>query len=203
MSSPRILIVDVEEEELPLPALRELSTVVTPETDVLVVGNACRRSEDRSTHDLALYREITRGLGAAEYLPEPLTPDLVRRYFGPIICQEGHSVDRGGGRLVTITGARGGVGASVIAASLAWYCGEARRHTVLLDADLTRGTASLLLDTDPGDGLGLALKEPERIDTLLAERAARPVAERLHVLASWRLERGTRRLRAGALVSGS
>lgn len=184
VASPRFLIVDVEEEELPLPALRELSTVVTPETDVLVVGNACRRSEDRTTHDLALYREITRGLGAAEYLPEPLTPGLVRRYFGPIISGDQHDTTGGGGRLITITGARGGVGASVIAASLAWYCGDARRHTVLLDADLTRGSASLLLDTDPGDGLRLALREPGRIDSLLAERAARPVAERLHVLAT-------------------
>lgn len=182
--SPDILIVDVEEEDDPLGALDALSAVVTPDTAVLVVGNACR-PKGSATHDLALYRKVTRDLGVAEYVPEPLTPELVRHHFGPLVRGQAPSGDRSrGGRLIAVTGVRGGVGASVIAASLAWYCGEARRHTVLLDADLIRGTASLLLDSQPGDGLRLALKDPERIDALLAERAAMPVAERLHVLAA-------------------
>jgi pilus assembly protein CpaE len=73
----------------------------------------------------------------------------------------------------------------VIAASLAWHFGvTARRHTMLLDADLHRGTAAMLLDIDPGEGLRIALETPERIDALLAERVAHPVADRLHVLST-------------------
>ena len=182
--SPDILIVDVDQEEDPLAALDNLSSVVTPDTDVLVVGNACR-TKDRSTHDLALYRKITRDLGVAEYLPEPLTPELVRHHFGPLVRGHAFPGERNrGGRLIVVTGVRGGVGASVIAASLAWHCSEARRHTVLLDGDIVRGTAALLLDAAPGEGLRLALKDPERIDALLAERAATPAGERLHVLAA-------------------
>jgi pilus assembly protein CpaE len=175
--NPRVLVVDVGGEDHPLAALGELSMVVEPDTCVLVVGEV---------DDLALYREITRGLGAAEYLPKPLTRDGVLRHFGPLVRGQSPETDRvSGGRLVTVTGARGGVGCSVLAASLAWHFGtEANRHTVLLDTDLHRGTAALLLDTEPGEGLRTALEAPERIDALLAERAAQPIAERLHVLSA-------------------
>ncbi|OYV29846.1 MAG: hypothetical protein B7Z81_14780, partial [Acidocella sp. 20-61-6] len=85
--------------------------------------------------------------------------------------------------------------ASVIAANLGWQLGVIdRHHTVLLDADLYLGTQSFLFDQPPGPGLRLALEAPERIDTLLAERTARPVDERLHVLA------GQERLQQGGLA---
>lgn len=175
--SPRILIVDVLDEDQPIAALGQLSTVVEPDTCVLVLGDL---------NDLTLYREITRGLGAADYLARPLTRDLVERHFGPIVRGQAPGADiTGAGPLVTVTGVRGGVGASVIAVNLAMHMATvARRHTVLLDADLVRGTAALLLDIEAGEGLRTALEQPERIDALLAERAARPVGDRLQVLAT-------------------
>jgi len=60
---------------------------------------------------------------------------------------------------------------------------EARRHTMLLDADLFRGTAAMLLGAKTGPGLRTALEAPDRIDELFVERAAQPVSKRLHVLA--------------------
>ena len=53
-----------------------------------------------------------------------------------------------------------------------------------MDVDLYRGTGAFLLNTQPSPGLQSAIESPERIDSLLAERAATPVSERLHVLAS-------------------
>ena len=44
-------------------------------------------------------------------------------------------------------------------------------------------TAALLLNAPQGHGLRAALEAPDRIDSLLAERAAQPAADRLHVLA--------------------
>jgi pilus assembly protein CpaE len=176
-ATPRLLVVDISGEDQPLLALGRLSEVVEPDTCVLVLGEIA---------DLGLYREITRGMGAAEYLTKPLTRDLVSQHFAPFA--RGHapptSMTRGG-RFITVTGTRGGVGASVIAASLAWHIGTTlRRHTVLLDADLHLGTAAFLFDTQPGPGLRAAIEAPERIDALLAERAAIPVADRLHVLSA-------------------
>lgn len=175
MATPHVLVVDVSGEEQPLSVLARLSEVVEPETCVLVIGEGS---------DLALYRDVTRELGAAEYLAKPLTRDLVARYFGPLVHGQAAPKERMlGGRFVAVTGVRGGVGASVLAASLAWQVGPiARRHTVLLDADLHFGTAAFMLNAESGTGLREALETPERIDALLAERAARPVTDRLHVL---------------------
>ena len=176
MPTPHTLIVDVSGEDQPLSALSELSDVVEPDVRVLVIG-------DRD--DLNFYRQVTRGLGVLEYLYQPLMRDMVARYFGPLILQRHAGTERvQGGRVVTVTGARGGTGASTIAANLAWHFGvEARRHTVLLDADLHRGTAAMLLGAKTGPGLRTALEAPDRIDELFVERAAQPVSKRLHVLA--------------------
>jgi len=174
--TPRSLIVDISGEDEPLTALLDLSQVVEPDVRVLVIGDV---------NNLDFYREVTRGMGAREYLPKPLSRDMVVRLFAPVIMgRQAGSQEVNGGRVITITGARGGVGATSIAASLAWHFGVARsRHTVLLDPDLQSGTAALFMDAPTGSGLRAALEMPERIDDLFVERAAHEVKERLHLLA--------------------
>lgn len=173
--TPRVLIVDVSGEEQPLTALGDLSNVVEPDVCVLVVGDI---------NHVDFYREVTRGLGAADYLTKPLTRDTVARHFAPFL--RGHApVNHGvlGGRAIAISGVRGGVGTTTVAVNLAWNFGVwMRRHTVLLDPDIHFGMAAFLLNVQPGPGLRLALEAPDRIDSLLAERAAQPAADRLHVL---------------------
>jgi pilus assembly protein CpaE len=175
-TSPRILVVDISGEEHGLKALADLATVVEPDVCVLVIGEL---------EGMEFYREITRGLGAADYLPKPLARDLVTRHFGGFVMGRSPSSSTAlGGRVLAVTGVRGGCGASSIATNLAWHFGVTlRHHTVLVDPDLYRGNAAYLLNLPPGDGLMAALESPLRIDTLLAERAAQPAAERLHILA--------------------
>ncbi len=176
MPTPHTLIIDVSGEAQPLSALGELSAVVEPDVRVLVIG-------DRD--DLNFYRQVTRGLGVLEYLYQPLMRDMVARYFGPLITHGTPAAEAMvGGRVVTVTGARGGAGARPIAANLAVdFGGAARRHTVLLDADLYRGTAAMQLGAKTSPGLRTALEAPDRIDELFVERAAQAVNKRLHVLA--------------------
>ncbi len=169
-------MVDVSGEDQPLTALGDLSHVVEPDVCVLVVGEI---------NNADFYREVTRGLGAADYLPKPLTRDKVSRHFGAFVLGQAPSSEGMlGGRAIAITGVRGGVGATTLAVNLSWHFGVwMRRHTVLLDPDLHLGMAAFLLNIQPGPGLRMALEAPERIDALLAERAAQPAADRLHVLA--------------------
>lgn len=176
-ATPRVLIVDLGGEDEPLAALDELSAVVEPNVCVLVVGDIS---------SLDFYREVTRGVGAMEYLAKPLSRETVARHFGPLAQGRAPTGEAAlGGRLISVTGTRGGVGATTVATNLAWYLGvTARRHTCLLDTDLHFGTASFLLNVPPGKGLSAALQAPDRIDSLLAERAAQPVDDRLHVLAT-------------------
>jgi pilus assembly protein CpaE len=175
-ATPKVLVVDVSGEDQPLTALGDLAHVVEPDVAVLVIGDL---------DNVDFYREITRGLGAADYLAKPLTRDKVARHFGMLVRGQTASPEGVlGGRAVTITGVRGGVGATTIAANLAWHFGVTlRRHTVLLDPDLHLGAAAFMLNVQPGNGLKMALEAPDRIDTLFAERSAQPVSERLHVLA--------------------
>ena len=138
-------------------ALQALSQVVEPDVRVLVIGEVT---------SLDFYREVTRGMGAREYLPKPLTRDAVMRLFAPVIAgKQVGTEELSGGRVITITGARGGVGASTIAVNLAWHFGVAcSRHTVLLDPDLHSGTAAMYVDAPTGPGLRAALEMPDRID---------------------------------------
>jgi pilus assembly protein CpaE len=177
--TPLTLIVDVSGEAEPLAALARLAEVVEPSAQVLVIGNSA---------ELAFYREVTRGLGAQEYLARPLTRDAVRRHFMPLLLDKPSaaiaSENIASGKVISVTGARGGVGTTTVAANLAWYFGQqASRHTALLDPDLHFGSAAMLLDCPTGQGLRVALESPERIDPLFVERSAQPVSDRLHVLA--------------------
>jgi pilus assembly protein CpaE len=176
MATPRAMVVDVSGEEQPLSALTDLAEVVEPDVCMLVIGDSA---------SLDFYREVTRNLGASEYLPKPLTHDKVARNFGMLIAgREPATENVQGGRTVAITGVCGGAGATTLATNLAWHFGVSmRRHTLLLDTDLYLGNAAFLLNLKPGPGLRSALEAPGRIDALLAERAAQPATERLHVLA--------------------
>lgn len=177
MTTPQVLVIDITGEAQPLALLADLRHVVEPDVKVLIVGER---------QDMTFYRQVTRMLGAAEYLYKPLVPELVARHFGAEFGAGGsHKAPDGGGRMISLTGARGGGGATTLAANLAWYLAEVgRRHTVLLDANLHTGTAAMLLGGRTGPGLRLALEAPDRMDELFIERSAIPVSERLHMLAA-------------------
>jgi pilus assembly protein CpaE len=174
-ATPRVLVIDVTGVEQPLSALHDLSFVTEPDVRVLVIGELS---------NVDFYREITRGLGALEYLSKPITRDMVSRHFAPLIVGRAPTLESGqGGRVITITGVRGGVGATTLSVNLAHHFGiTSDRHTVLLDPDLHLGTAAMMLDCQSGPGLRMALENPDRIDELFVERSAQPVSGRLHVL---------------------
>ena len=177
MPTPQVIVVDISGEEQPISVLVDLSEVVEPDVRVLVVG-------DRE--DVNFYRQVTRGLGVLEYLYKPLARSMVTRHFGPWVSN-GRTKTEGtqGGRVISVTGATGGIGATTIASNLAWHFGsEIRRHTVLLDPDLHTGAAALTLGAKSGSGLRTALELPERVDELLIERSAYAINDRLSVLSS-------------------
>ncbi|HQT88815.1 MAG TPA: pilus assembly protein CpaE [Acidiphilium sp.] len=177
MRSPRTVLVDISGEDQPLSALMRLEQVIEPGTRVLVTGDV---------HSVAFYRTLTRNLGIREYLPKPLDPAQLARDLLPWATGDEPRVEaHRGGSLIAVRGLAGGVGASTVAANLAWLIGvETRRHTVLLDGDLLAGSAALAANVAPSSGLRSALETPDRIDPLLIERSAQAASDRLHVLAA-------------------
>lgn len=169
------LLVDVSGEADPLGALEELAFYVEPGVRVFVIGDI---------EDMDLYRQIVRGLGVQDYLSKPLNRDIIARSILPVLTGSGTAPLRGG-RVVTVTGVRGGVGATTIAVNLAAQLADRSRHHILLfDANLNSGTAAFMLSTEAGGGLREALENPGRVDALFAERSAPAVSDRLHLLAA-------------------
>jgi pilus assembly protein CpaE len=173
-SWPRFLIVDISGIGDPLPHINRLAEVCNLETEVIVVGER---------NDIVLYRAL-KAAGVAEYFFKPLVGSLVSRVLDEIVSGGRNLQPSRSGMLVFVVGARGGVGATTIATSLAWYFAEIRqRRTLLLDLDLHAGDAALQLGVQPSHALREALGDPKRIDELFLERGIMPVTERLGLLA--------------------
>lgn len=169
------LLVDVSGEKDPLSALENLALYVEPGVRVFVIGD---------TNDMEFYRQVIRNLGVIEYLPKPLNREVVARILLPALTG-GAVIPERSGRIVTVTGVRGGVGATTIAVNLAAQLAErSRHHILLLDANLSNGTTALMLGAQTAGGLREALENPTRVDALFAERSAPAISDRLHLLAA-------------------
>ncbi|MEN2785838.1 CpaE family protein [Sphingomonas qilianensis] len=179
-ASPQILLVDLSESIDPLGDINALAEVCEPGTVVIATGQV---------NDVRLYRDLVIS-GIQDYLLKPLSPDTLRDAFmvahamlhAPKINDAG--VERAHCATAVI-GARGGVGASSVASSVAWLLSERnKRSTALLDLDVHFGTAALTLDLEPGRGLTDAIENPSRIDGLFIERAMVKSSATLSVLSA-------------------
>ncbi|TPG22464.1 pilus assembly protein CpaE [Sphingomonas koreensis] len=179
-ASPQILFVDLSESGDPLNDINALAEVCEPGTVVIAAGQV---------NDVRLYRDLVAS-GIQDYLLKPLSSDMLRDAFAhaqtifnaPKLAEA--SVERPHCSTAVI-GARGGVGASTIATSLAWLLSDKiGRTTALLDLDVHFGTGALALDLEPGRGLTDALENPSRIDGLFIERAMVRASDKLAVLSA-------------------
>jgi pilus assembly protein CpaE len=179
-ASPHILFVDLSESSDPLEDISALAEVCEPGTVVIATG---------IINDVRLYRDLLAS-GIQDYLLKPFSQDQLRDAFanaqmilsGPRVAdastEKKHVV-------AAVVGTRGGVGASTIAASLAWMLGEkSGRNTALLDLDIHFGTGALCLDLEPGRGLTDAVENPSRIDGLFIERSIVRANDKLGVLSA-------------------
>jgi pilus assembly protein CpaE len=174
--SSRTVVVDLSGVAEPLLALDHLAETCLPETRVVAIGDI---------NDIHFYHAL-RTAGVAEYLVKPLNADRLRAALtAPAVIQAAAAAQASDCETIAVVGARGGVGATMVAVSLAWLSTErTRRKTVLADLDLSSGAASLALDVESGHGLSEALANPDRIDAMLLAVAAARVGEHLHLLSS-------------------
>src|SRR6185312_9670386 len=86
-------------------------------------------------------------------------------------------------RTLSVIGARGGVGATTLAVSLASMLGTRLKEEVLLiDFDLHYGSLMLALDLEAIDALREALDQPDRIDALFIQQVAQKKNEYLYAM---------------------
>lgn len=179
-ASPAILVVDLSESGDPLNDINALAEVCEPGTVVIAIGQV---------NDVRLYRDLVAS-GIHDYLLKPLNAQQLHDSLNQALAVftspkagDGDAVRR---HISTaVVGTRGGVGASMLATSLAWlFSTEHSSPTALLDLDIHFGTGALALDLEPGRGLTDAIDNPSRIDGLFIERAMTRANEKLSILSA-------------------
>ena len=179
-ASPNILMVDLSESGDPLNDINALAEVCEPGTVVIAVGQV---------NDVRLYRDLVAS-GIQDYLLKPLTAGQVRDALiqaqAIFTAPRAHDAATAKRHISTaVVGARGGVGASMLATSLAWlFATDHEKPTALLDLDVHFGTGALTLDLEPGRGLTDAIENPSRIDGLFIERAMIRANDHLSILSA-------------------
>jgi pilus assembly protein CpaE len=89
------------------------------------------------------------------------------------------------GRVITVVGAKGGVGSSTIAHNLSWALAtRLEMQTIVADFDLGFGTAGLDYNQDPPQGVAEAVFAPERVDATLIDRLLSKCGDNLSLLAA-------------------
>jgi pilus assembly protein CpaE len=174
--SPHLLLVDISGVALPLSQIQMLAEVCEPGTTVIALGDQ---------NDVALYRDLVEA-GVGNYIVKPLTRELLTRTLAPKTNGSGGEIGGASlklGKMVSFIGARGGVGATTIAANLAWHLANRQsRRVALVDLDLQHGDCHLLFNVATTPGLRDALANPLRLDALLLDRLMTQHGERLFVL---------------------
>jgi len=89
------------------------------------------------------------------------------------------------GRVIAVTGAKGGVGASTVAHNIGWAIAhDFSLDAVVTDLDLAYGTAGLDYNQDPPQGIADAVFSPDRIDNAFVDRLLAKCTDHLSLLAA-------------------
>ncbi len=169
--TPDILLVETSKSrDEVMVELGNLAQVCEPTTKVIVIGKV---------NDVILYRDLIRS-GVSEYMVSPINElGLIELIAGLFSDPDAEPV----GRVTAFVGAKGGVGSSTIAHNIGWYISK---HfgidTVIADLDMAFGTAGLNFNSNGGQGIAEALKEPDRIDAVLIDRLLTKCTDKLSLL---------------------
>ncbi len=177
-----LLVVDLADSSDPVADAAALKTAVPGGCIVVGLGRI---------NDVALYRDLL-ALGFHDYLTVPLGEGVVGRTVERAFEQR----ERGGmqhgtaapakdakPRTLSVIGARGGVGATTVAVTVASMLGARLKEEILLiDFDLHYGSLMLALDLEAIDALREALDQPDRIDALFIQQVAQKKSEYLYAI---------------------
>jgi pilus assembly protein CpaE len=172
-STPNLLIIESGMRGRSLfDQLEELAGVCDADTKVVVIGAA---------NDISLYRELIKR-GVSEYLVPPMTPLHLIRTISELFLDPDQPF---AGKTIAFIGSKGGVGSSTIAHNCTWALTESiQSDAVLVDMDLSFGTAGLDFNQDPAQTLGDALSDPDRLDDALLDRLLVRCTDRLSLFSA-------------------
>lgn len=175
--SPSLLLVEIPSANEAKSLLDGLAEVCAPDTKVIVIG---------AVNEYSFFCWLME-IGISSYLLKPMTEEaLETAYLKSMTQGSGQTAEaKRPGKVIACIGARGGVGATTLALSLAGIIAEfSKKNTALVDLDPQESTVALTLDLEPGHGFREALEKPDRIDSLFIERVMHKYGKHLSLLSS-------------------
>ena len=143
VSSPQVVIVDLDGTPFPTGSIHELAGVCEFGTKVIAVG---------SNDTARLARELLT-TGVNDYLPKPVSAREVRESVRAALEGEGAPPRLHAGRVVAFTGCGGGCGATTLAAVTVLASAARGSYVSALDLERTFGGLPWMLDVEPPAGL--------------------------------------------------
>ncbi|MDR1982831.1 MAG: AAA family ATPase [Holosporaceae bacterium] len=170
--TPRVLVVDISDSELPLGDIAKIKEHGTPNLNIIAVG---------SRNDVGLFRDLKK-MDIYDYLVKPLSNDLFSRTIESVNAINSEYVIKTG-KMIQFISSVGGAGATTIATNIGWIL--ANRHfkrAVVMDMDFLYGTANLLLDIKTERSYLDLLESSDRVDDYFAETILKKHGQRLYYL---------------------
>jgi pilus assembly protein CpaE len=171
--TPNVIVIEATtDRDLLVSQLDELAEYCDAGTKVIIIGKV---------NDIVLYRQLI-ARGVSEYLVLPFTVvDFVSAVSNLFRAPGAKPL----GRIVAVTGAKGGAGASTVAHNVAWHMATGiGMDTIIADFDLGFGTAGLDFNQDPPQGIAEAVFAPDRVDATFVDRLLSKCGDNLHLLAA-------------------
>lgn len=120
--------------------------------------------------------------GVREFLTRPIDPKTLSEAIAKIAVHRAETVSNG--KLITVIGGSGGVGATMLATNLAVELASLAPHDVtVVDLDYRFGQVATLLDITPNYTLADLCGSPEHLEPSVVTRALMKHSAGLHVLA--------------------
>lgn len=166
------LVVDVSSEDEPFVPFTALVDICAPSAHIIVIGEI---------NDIRLYRSLRRA-GAAEYFVKPVMRDLLVARIGELSKSHASTHENRSGKLILVTGVRGGVGATMIAARTAMMLSESPPRKVgLIDFDLQFGDLGITLEQAATNAVHDLLERADQLDEIVIDRIMLDLSQNLSV----------------------
>ncbi|MDR0753496.1 MAG: AAA family ATPase [Holosporaceae bacterium] len=169
--TPKILIVDISNSELPLNDIVKIKERSSPGMSIITIG---------SRNDVGLFRDFVT-IGVSDYLVKPLNNNLL---LNSIKIASG-AIDEyeKTGKIIQVVSSVGGAGATTITANIGWILSNRHfKRTAMLDMDFLHGTLSLMLDIKVENFYIDILKSSDKIDDYSLETILKRCNQRLYYL---------------------
>jgi pilus assembly protein CpaE len=170
--SPALIIIETDTtDESFTSRLEALSAYCAEGTNAIVIS---------PVNDVNLYRRLT-AMGIRDYLVRPVPTDILAETIASSLI---NLLGASESRLISVIGAKGGVGASSLAQAMAWGVSEQMGHkTFLLDAAGGWSSLGVTMGFEPQASLNEAVRAAVNKDHDSLKRMIFPASDKLKVLA--------------------